>query len=65
MDTNTQQKTPSPTLKPATAKQLQRQKIERDVEAFLKAGGQITPVTSFHNANPNWSPRAMSAVQDR
>ena len=65
MDTSTQQKTTSPTPKHVSAKQLQRQKIERDVEAFLKAGGQITPVTSSHNANPNWSPRAMSAVQDR
>jgi len=65
MDTSTQKKTASPTLKPVTAKQLQRQKIERDVEAFLRAGGKITQATSFHNANPNWSPRVMSAVQDR
>lgn len=65
MDKSTQQQTASPTLKPVTAKQLQRQKIERDVEAFLRAGGKITQATSFHNANPNWSPRVMSAVQDR
>jgi metal-sulfur cluster biosynthetic enzyme len=49
----------------ATLKQLQREQIARDVEAFLQAGGQIKRASSEDNVNPNWSPRAMSAVQDR